>query len=488
MLTQPAVLWAVSDVGRRPRSSIAASASTTTSSAPTRSPFPSGLINSPDIVAALAALPTEIEKSNYRLHENPVCTGCHGNIDPYGLRARRLRSGRQRAHASPTDIPVDQTRRLLARAAAVGHDHRAGRVRAGDHGRQAVHRLRRADDVQLRHRPHDPRERHLRGAGSAQEDVDGRRHDHRAVPSTSRPPRSRARAREVPSESYKMARRAFLRGARRRRAAAAPACAASRPTRRACRRRCASWSSTTRWARSTKGRSRRSICGARRPPRPPPISRCRRTARRSRRCSSKMVMIDGLNIVAASQVPGGNNGGKNTHEGGMVALMTGVPTLGPIGTQDHAAGGPSIDQIFLDQSPVLGGQQLPPSASKTTVPVAGAGRRHPLRPRRGRAARAVVSPAAAAHAAVQSEAAVNSARQPLFPETAAAQRLQPHVQQRGRRSRGGGGQAGAAEERARLHPRRPGPHAHAGARQRDQQAGQLRRRRSSSWRPASGCR
>jgi hypothetical protein len=69
---------------------------------------------------------------------------------------------------------------------------------------------------------------------------------------------------------------------------------------------------------------------------------------------SKMVMIDGVNIVTASK-SSGNSGGQNTHEGGMVALMTGVPTLGQIGTQDHVAGGASIDQILLDRSPVLGG-------------------------------------------------------------------------------------------------------------------------------------
>ncbi len=71
-------------MSRRRPSSIVGSGSTTTSSAPTRFPFPRGLINSPDIVAALAARPTEIEKSDYRLNGNPVCLGCHGNIDPYG--------------------------------------------------------------------------------------------------------------------------------------------------------------------------------------------------------------------------------------------------------------------------------------------------------------------------------------------------------------------------------------------------------------------
>ncbi|HXN31042.1 MAG TPA: DUF1552 domain-containing protein [Polyangiaceae bacterium] len=75
---------------------------------------------------------------------------------------------------------------------------------------------------------------------------------------------------------------------------------------------------------------------------------------------SKMVLIDGLNIVCASKVAG-NAGGTNTSEGGTVALMTGVPTLGQLGQQDHCAGGESIDQLFLDQSPVLGGAGAPMS-------------------------------------------------------------------------------------------------------------------------------
>jgi len=74
-----------------------------------------------------------------------------------------------------------------------------------------------------------------------------------------------------------------------------------------------------------------------------------------------MVMIDGLNLVP---VGGGTNprSGLNTAEGGMVSLMTGVPTIGMVGQQDHCAGGPSIDQLFLQQSPTLGG---PSSGSPT---------------------------------------------------------------------------------------------------------------------------
>ncbi len=70
-----------------------------------------------------------------------------------------------------------------------------------------------------------------------------------------------------------------------------------------------------------------------------------------------MCMIDGLNVVTATSGKDttGNHGGQNTHEGGMVAIMTGVPTLGSTSQQDHCAGGPSIDQLWLQKSPVLGG-------------------------------------------------------------------------------------------------------------------------------------
>lgn len=67
-----------------------------------------------------------------------------------------------------------------------------------------------------------------------------------------------------------------------------------------------------------------------------------------------MTMVDGLNLVFATRNSGANSG-QNTHEGGMAVMMTGVPVLGRIGQQDHAAGGASIDQLLLDNSPVLGG-------------------------------------------------------------------------------------------------------------------------------------
>ena len=70
-----------------------------------------------------------------------------------------------------------------------------------------------------------------------------------------------------------------------------------------------------------------------------------------------MNMIDGLNVVFATRSSTGNSG-QNTHEGGIAVMMTGVPVLGRIGQQDHAAGGASIDQLLLDNSPVLGGPAL----------------------------------------------------------------------------------------------------------------------------------
>jgi hypothetical protein len=72
-----------------------------------------------------------------------------------------------------------------------------------------------------------------------------------------------------------------------------------------------------------------------------------------------MCMVDGLNVLTAS-LQSGNDGGQNTHEGGLVAIMTGVPALGKGNTQqDHAAGGPSIDQMLLAQAPGLGGPNFP---------------------------------------------------------------------------------------------------------------------------------
>ncbi len=70
-------------------------------------PSPGALLSQPDIVALLATLPTEIDKSNYRLSHDP-CRGCHSLIDPY---ARVLENfgpaGAYRTVAD--DVPVDPT-------------------------------------------------------------------------------------------------------------------------------------------------------------------------------------------------------------------------------------------------------------------------------------------------------------------------------------------------------------------------------------------
>jgi hypothetical protein len=128
---------------------------------------------------------------------------------------------------------------------------------------------------------------------------------------------------------------------------------------------------------------------------------------------SKMVMIDGVNIVTASKIAGGNNGGSSTHEGGMVALMTGVPTLGKIGTEDHVAGGPSIDQLFLDRSPVLGGM-----ASATKTPFGSLQLAADIRSDRDEIAPRVLSYRPPTTTAASTDQTVlAAARQPLYPET-----------------------------------------------------------------------
>jgi hypothetical protein len=70
-------------------------------------PSPGALLSRPDIIELLATLPTELDKSNYRLTHDP-CQSCHSLIDPY---ARVLESfgaaGDYRTVAD--DVPVDPT-------------------------------------------------------------------------------------------------------------------------------------------------------------------------------------------------------------------------------------------------------------------------------------------------------------------------------------------------------------------------------------------
>jgi hypothetical protein len=122
---------------------------------------------------------------------------------------------------------------------------------------------------------------------------------------------------------------------------------------------------------------------------------------------SRMVLIDGLNIVAATRLVGGPTGDR-THEGGMVGIMTGQPTLGRIGQQDHAAGGASIDQILLDRSPVLGG----PSSS-TRTPFGSLQLAADIR-----SDRSEVSPRVMSYGVPSAnQPDINLARKPLYPET-----------------------------------------------------------------------
>jgi hypothetical protein len=120
---------------------------------------------------------------------------------------------------------------------------------------------------------------------------------------------------------------------------------------------------------------------------------------------SKMVLIDGLNIVCATA---GTGDGTNTAEDGMVELMTGQPTLGKIGQQDWCAGGASIDQIRLARSPRLGG---PPATTRTafgSLQLAAD----------VRADRDEVAPRVMSYLdPLPAETDISRARQPLYPET-----------------------------------------------------------------------
>ena len=122
---------------------------------------------------------------------------------------------------------------------------------------------------------------------------------------------------------------------------------------------------------------------------------------------SRMVLIGGLNLVCATV--GAGNSGQNSSEGGMVALMTGVPTLGYVGQQDHCAGGPSIDQLLLDRSPVLGGALSP---SPTRTPFGSLQLAADVR-----SLRAELAPQVMSYRPPTASVDPSLARQPLFPET-----------------------------------------------------------------------
>jgi hypothetical protein len=83
MLTQPAVLWAVSDPEA---TSIVHRGLYVRNDLLCQDPVPSpgDLLEQPDIKAALATLTTEREKSDYRMND-PTCKNCHSHIDPFAL-------------------------------------------------------------------------------------------------------------------------------------------------------------------------------------------------------------------------------------------------------------------------------------------------------------------------------------------------------------------------------------------------------------------
>jgi hypothetical protein len=123
-----------------------------------------------------------------------------------------------------------------------------------------------------------------------------------------------------------------------------------------------------------------------------------------------MCMIDGLNVIAATSGKDttGNHGGQNTHEGGMVAIMTGVPTLGSTSQQDHCAGGPSIDQVLLQKSSVLGGPSFPNPTPFGSLQLAAD----------VRSDRNEVGPRVLSYLApLSGQSDPSKARQPLYPET-----------------------------------------------------------------------
>jgi hypothetical protein len=106
MLTQPSVIWGLSNPtntsivkrGRFVHDDVICE---------DPAPSPGALLSDPDIIAKLATLPTEIDKSDYRMMTDP-CRSCHSLIDPY---ARVLENfGPAGAYRTMADgLPVDPT-------------------------------------------------------------------------------------------------------------------------------------------------------------------------------------------------------------------------------------------------------------------------------------------------------------------------------------------------------------------------------------------
>ncbi len=125
---------------------------------------------------------------------------------------------------------------------------------------------------------------------------------------------------------------------------------------------------------------------------------------------SKMVLIDGVNIAYATTAIGSGDGGSSTVEAGTVELMTGAPSLGKIGQQDWCAGAKSIDQVFLDASPVLGGAGAPMS---NRTPFGSLQLAADIRSHRDEVAPRVLS----YRPPDLSADSINLQRKPMFPET-----------------------------------------------------------------------
>ena len=123
----------------------------------------------------------------------------------------------------------------------------------------------------------------------------------------------------------------------------------------------------------------------------------------------KMAMIDGLNLVCLGPQAQSSYGGQGSAEGGMVALMTGVPTLGMVGSQDYIAGGPSIDQLLLARSPLLGGAGAPMGSRTLFGSLALSAD--------VRSDRDEVAPRVLSYLPPTANPSIDLARQPIYPET-----------------------------------------------------------------------
>lgn len=106
LLTQPAFIWAMSDPavtsivkrGKFIHDDVVCQ---------DPGPGPGALLSDPAVQAKLAMLPTELDKSQYRMM-TPACRACHANLDPYALVLQNFDSiGGYRTVAD--GVPIDPT-------------------------------------------------------------------------------------------------------------------------------------------------------------------------------------------------------------------------------------------------------------------------------------------------------------------------------------------------------------------------------------------